>query len=324
MTHVMVTGGAGFIAYHLIQSLLDDGYEVSAFDNFNHYYDVSLKIARARKLAELGVDVATVDLKDKKQLKKFVKHHKPDMVMHLAAYAGVRHSLEEPQTYIDNNVTGTQNLIEACNAADVDEVVYASTSCTMAGNPLPWNEDEKTGYQLNPYGYTKSTNECQFMSSSIKRTVGLRFFTVYGPWGRPDMALFDFTKNIVAGNPIKLFNYGDMVRDFTYVDDIVSGIKIILNHVHKFGAHPNQDEIMSEIYNIGYGEQVQLIDFVEHIEKNLGREAIRDLVPMHPADTHQTWSDTTKLQKLGYKPTTPISVGVANFISWYKEFYNVN
>jgi UDP-glucuronate 4-epimerase len=248
-----------------------------------------------------------------------MKRHKPDIVMHLAAYAGVRHSLEEPQTYIDNNVTGTQNLIEACNAAGVDQVVYASTSCTMAGNELPWKEDEKCGYQLNPYGFTKFTNESQFMSSSITKTVGLRFFTVYGPWGRPDMALFDFTKNIVAGEPIKLFNHGDMIRDFTYVDDIVQGIKIVLEDTQK-----RNDAKYDTIFNIGYGEQVKLVDFVDHIETNLGREAIRELVPMHPADTHATWSDTTKLQALGYKPTTPIGVGVENFVSWYKDYYNVN
>ena len=324
MTHVMVTGGAGFIAYHLIHSLVEDGHEVSAFDNFNDYYDVSLKEQRAENLRELGVDVARVDLKDLDGLSKFVAHHKPDIVMHLAAYAGVRHSLEEPQTYIDNNVTGSQNLIEACNAAGVEQVVYASTSCTMAGNELPWKEDEKCGYQLNPYGFTKFSNEAQFMSSAITRTVGLRFFTVYGPWGRPDMALFDFTKNIVAGEPIKLFNNGDMIRDFTYVDDIVSGIKIVLKHVNDYGGHPNEEEKMNEIFNIGYGEQVKLVDFVDHIETNLDRTAIRELVPMHPADTQATWSDTTKLRALGYKPTTDIKTGVENFINWYKGYYDVN
>ena len=324
MTHVMVTGGAGFIAYHLIHSLVESGHEVSAFDNFNDYYDVSLKEQRTENLRELGVDVARVDLKDLDGLSKFVAHHKPDIVMHLAAYAGVRHSLDEPQTYIDNNVTGSQNLIEACNAAGVNQVVYASTSCTMAGNELPWKEDEKCGYQLNPYGFTKFSNEAQFMSSSIARTVGLRFFTVYGPWGRPDMALFDFTKNIVAGDPIKLFNYGDMIRDFTYVDDIVSGIRIVLDHVNNYGAHPNEEEKMNEIFNIGYGEQVKLVDFVDHIETNLDRTAIRELVPMHPADTQATWSDTTKLQALGYKPNTDIATGVANFINWYKGYYDVN
>ena len=317
MTHVMVTGGAGFIAYHLIHTLVESGYEVSALDNFNDYYDVSLKEHRAENLRELGVDVTRVDIRDPEAINWFVNHHKPDIVMHLAAYAGVRHSLNEPQTYIDNNITGTQNLISACEKAGVDKVVYASTSCTMAGNDLPWNESDKTGYQLNPYGYSKATNENQFMSSGIANTIGLRFFTVYGPWGRPDMALFDFTNNIVKGKPIDLFNYGDMVRDFTYVDDIVQGICIIFNEIQ-------QHEKLSEIYNIGYGEQVKLVDFVDHIEKNLDRKAERNLVPMHPADTKETWSDTTKLQKLGYKPTTSISEGVANFVNWYKKYYNVN
>ena len=318
MTHVMITGCAGFIGYHLAQSLQDDGHKVSGFDNFNHYYDVSLKNARANNLRVRSIEVSYDDLKDLTGLTEFMKRHKPDIVMHLAAYAGVRHSLEEPQTYIDNNVTGTQNLIEACNAAGVDQVVYASTSCTMAGNELPWKEDEKCGYQLNPYGFTKSTNECQFISSKILKTTGLRFFTVYGPWGRPDMALFDFTKNIVAGNEIELFNYGDMIRDFTYVDDIVNGIVIVLNQ------SLSQTEEFNEIYNIGYGEQVQLVDFVDHIETNLGRKAKRKLVPKHPADTQATWSDTTKLQKLGYKPTVSIAEGVERFVSWYKLYYGVN
>lgn len=317
MTHVMVTGGAGFIAYHLIQSLLDSGVEVSAFDNFNNYYDVSLKRDRASNLKELGVDVAEVDLKDADAVFKFVDHHKPDVVMHLGAYAGVRHSLHNPGLYIDNNISGTQNLITACERAGVDRVAYASTSCTMAGNELPWSEDEKCGYQLNAYGYSKFTNEAQMMSSQIPVTIGLRFFTVYGPWGRPDMALFDFTKNIVAGNPIQLFNNGNMIRDFTYVDDIVQGILIVIKQAI-------EKTELSEIYNIGYGEQVQLTDFVEHIENNLGREAIRELVPMHPADTQATWSDTTKLQALGYKPTTSIATGVEKFVQWYKEYYNVN
>jgi UDP-glucuronate 4-epimerase len=317
MTHVMVTGGAGFIGFHLIQSLIKDGYEVSAFDNFNHYYDPELKRDRADLLKDMGVDVTFVDLMNVIKLNDFVAHHKPDVVMHLAAYAGVRHSLKEPQKYIDNNITGTQNLINACKAAGVEKVVYASTSCTMAGNPLPWNEDEKCGHLLNPYGFSKMANENQFMCSGIASTIGLRFFTVYGPWGRPDMALFDFTKNIVAGNPIQLFNHGDMIRDFTYVADIVQGIGIIIKEAL------SRDKL-SEIYNIGYGEQVKLVDFVEHIENNLNRKAIRELVPMHPADTQATWSDTSKIQKLGYKATTPISVGVEKFIEWYKSYYNVN
>jgi UDP-glucuronate 4-epimerase len=187
----------------------------------------------------------------------------------------------------------------------------------MAGNPLPWKEDEKLGYQLNPYGYSKATNEAQFMApNGLDVAIGLRFFTVYGPWGRPDMALFSFTKNIVEGKPIQLFNYGDMVRDFTYVDDIVQGCCIVIQKA--LG-----EEQYKDVYNIGYGQQVQLVDFVNHIEENLGIKAIRELVPKHPADTHETWSDTTKLQALGYKPTTSIEVGVKNFVEWYKEYYNV-
>lgn len=318
MAKICITGGAGFIAFHLTHKLKSLGHDVCAFDNFNDYYDPSLKRDRAQILQDnLGVPVDEVDLLNRRHLGEYLKMQSPDVIMHLAAYAGVRHSLEDPDNYIQNNIVGTHNLIEAANVAGVTKIAYASTSCVMAGNPLPWKEDEKLGVAKNPYGYSKATNEAQMISSLIDSTIGLRFFTVYGPWGRPDMALFDFTKNIIAGNPIKLFNYGDMVRDFTYVEDIVHGIVIVINRL--LG---NED--INEIYNIGFGDQVQLVDFVEHIEENLGRKAIRELVEMHPADTHATWSDTTKLQALGYKPKTPIGEGVENFINWYKGYYNVN
>jgi len=318
MTKIAITGGAGFIGFHLAQSLHSNGFEVCGFDNFNDYYDPALKTARTVKLyKDFGIKIDVADLTWKPDLEDFMKEHKPDVVVHLGGYAGVRHSMTDPQLYIDNNITGTQNLISVCEDNGIENVVYASTSCTMVGNPLPWKEDEKTGYQLNPYGFSKSTNESQFMASAITNTIGLRFFTVYGPWGRPDMALFDFTKNIIDEKPIELFNYGDMIRDFTYVDDIVQGIEIVINETL------TKTDIR-EIYNIGYGDQVKLADFVEAIEYNLDRTAIKELVPMHPADSQATWSDTTKLQKLGYKPTTPMSVGVANFITWYKEFYGVN
>ena len=318
MAKIAITGMAGFIGFHLAQKLHSEGHQVIGFDNYNDYYNPELKRDRQRTLVErTGIVVEQGDLRDAKFVNDWIRFKRPDIVMHLAAYAGVRHSMDKPGEYVENNIVGTHNLIEACTEHEVGKVVYASTSCVMAGNPLPWNESEKLGYQKNPYGYSKATNEAQFIASKIPATIGLRFFTVYGPWGRPDMALFDFSNNIVDGKPIKLFNRGDMVRDFTYVDDIVQGINIVINEISEW-------DILDDVYNIGYGEQVQLVDFVEHIEKNLGREAIRELVPMHPADTHQTWSDTTKLQALGYKPTTNIKEGVAKFIEWYKEYYNVN
>lgn len=320
MPKILITGGAGFIAFHLSQCMHRNGYEVVGLDNFNDYYDPKLKHARAKILKDdFGINVENVDLKSADDLTECLARNKPDLVVHLGAYAGVRHSLEHPEEYVTNNIVGTHNLIQAMKNAEVENVLYASTSCVMAGNPLPWNEHEKTGYQLNPYGYSKYTNESQFMASDFTNAIGLRFFTVYGPWGRPDMALFDFTNNIVKGNPIKLFNFGNMIRDFTYVDDIVQGIEILVNRCFN-DAVPGE----KEIYNIGNGRQVQLMDFVNEIEKNLEREAIKEFVPKHPADTQATWSDTTKLEQLGYKPTTPIEEGVAKFIEWYKSYYGVN
>ena len=314
---ICITGGAGFIGFHLAQKLQKEGHKVFGFDNFNSYYDVDLKRKRAEILESLGIHIEPLDLRVRSKLIEYLDLIRPDVVMHLAAMAGVRHSMDDPTAYVDNNIVGTHNLIEACDLVGIEKVVYASTSCVMAGNPLPWNEEEKLGVAKNPYGYSKATNEAQFISSKIDSTIGLRFFTVYGPWGRPDMALFDFTKSIIEEKPIKLFNDGDMVRDFTYVDDIVQGIKIVIDRI-------NENSDINEIYNIGYGQQVQLMEFVNHIEQNLGREAIKEYVPMHPADTHKTWSDTSKLRKLGYSPKTPIGRGVYQFVQWYKDYYHVN
>ena len=317
MAKILITGGAGFIAYHLAQKLQAEGHRVCGFDNYNDYYDVDLKYARGRSLATRGIEVIKGDLVNLIDVEFAVTTFAPDVVIHLGAYAGVRHSLDHPKLYVDNNINGTHNLIEVCEKRGVNKIIYASTSCVMAGNELPWNESEKLGYQLNAYGYSKATNEAQFMASKIPVTIGLRFFTVYGPWGRPDMALFTFTKSIIDGTPIKLFNYGDMIRDFTYVDDIVQGVNIVINRAN------NTTQNLKEVYNIGNGEQVQLLDFVSEIEKNVGKEAIRELVEKHPADTQATWSDTTKLQALGYKPTTSVKVGVAKFVEWYKSYYNI-
>lgn len=315
---ILITGMAGFIGFHVAKLLSSQGYEVYGFDNYNDYYEVSLKEARTNELSKLGIDVIKCDLRNFDAVKSVISDVKPDLVIHLAAYAGVRHSLDNPREYLENNILGTQNLIEACELNDVKNAIYASTSCVMVGNDLPWKEDAPTWHQMNPYGFTKMTNESQFKTSKIERNIGLRFFTVYGPWGRPDMALFSFSRAILKGETIGLFNYGDMKRDFTFIDDIVQGINIVVNRILSV------DTSLSEIYNIGYGQQVELINFVKEIEVNFNRTANIEYLPLHPADSKETWSDTTKLQALGYKPTTSIKDGVKKFADWYKEFYGVN
>lgn len=315
---VLITGIAGFIGYHLARSLSNQNIEVIGFDNFNDYYDIDLKKQRAKILRQNDIDVRSADLRNMDSLYQIFDYDEYDVVIHLAASVGVRHSYNNAIEYIENNIVGTQNLISICDDNNIDKIIYASTSCVMAGNPLPWKEDVPTGHQLNPYGYTKRTNECQFMTSSIIRTIGLRFFTVYGPYGRPDMALFQFADAAVKGKPINVFNHGDMKRDFTYIDDIVTGINIILNRI------TTTTEPKHEIFNIGRGEQVNLMDFISEIEKNFDRTIEKNMLPRHPADTLETWSDTTKLQALGWKPTTSIPEGVAKFAEWYKHYYGIN
>ena len=319
MKTIFITGIAGMIGFHSARKFKTLGWEVIGCDNFNDYYDIDLKKERARLLKEENIKVINSDIRDTANFYDVLENS--DVMLHLAAYANPRHAMEEPQLYIDTNITGTQRLVEVAEKLNLP-VVYASSSCVMHGQPLPWNELDVPGHQNNPYGWSKRVNECQFMHSKIDRTIGLRFFTVYGPYGRPDMALFKFTDAIVNETPLTLYNYGDMKRDFTYVDDIVQGIVIVTDVIFKPSG--TSDGVRHEIYNIGYGEQVQLMDFVEEIEKNLDRKGTYDKVPAHPADMPATWSDTSKLQALGYKPTTPISEGVTKFIEWYKEYYNVN
>ena len=312
-----ITGINGFIGFTLAKKLAELGHEVTGIDNMNHYYDVSLKIARNRILVkEHGIRSNYGSLLSNGDLNHTLSKEKPDVVIHLAAYAGIRNSIENPNQYINNNVTGTQNLINACEKYGIENVLYASTSSVMADNKIwPWNEQERLGEMLSPYAYTKQSNEHQFKISKIKNTMGLRFFTVYGPWGRPDMALFTFANKIVAGEPIDVYNYGNMKRDFTYVDDIVQGIFGLLDQI------PEGDEI----FNIGYGKQVGLMEFITEIEKNLGRTAEKNMLPMHPADSKETWSDTSKLYNLtGYNPKTSGVDGVKEFIDWYKSYYKIN
>ena len=311
MSKIVITGIAGFIGFHTALKFAKQGWEVVGFDNFNEViYKKNLKIDRAKHLNEHGIAVDYIDLKKSSDVTKYIKEHKPDLVVHLAAHAGVRTSMSNGKEYINNNIVGTQNLIDALEKYKIENVIYASTSCTMEGNPLPWSPNEKLGPQLNPYGYSKQTNENQFQISSITNAVCLRFFTVYGPWGRPDMALFNFTKSILNNKPINVFNNGDMKRDFTYVEDVVQGIEIISKNMTK-----------RDTYCLGYGKQVDLMDFIKHIEINVGKEAQKIMAPRHPADALETWSDTTKIQKLGYNPSTPISEGVKKFVEWYKNYY---
>ena len=310
---ILITGAAGFIGSHLADNLLDDGFDVVGLDNYNDYYDPALKRDR---VAYFGHQVYKADLKEFDEVDRAFNKLMPDVVIHLAARAGVRDSVGNEQLYHQDNIIATQNLIQVCKMYKVKKVLYASTSSVYGGTPIPptgWTEDEVTGHQLNPYAYTKYCNECQFKISGLNN-VGLRFFTVYGPWGRPDMALYQFADSIVAGESIEAYNYGEMKRDFTYVGDIIEGIKLAL-----FADLPS-----GEIFNIGRGKQVELMHFIDCISKELGRDVDVVLAPRHPADTLETWSDTAKLRELGYKPKVNIEVGVAAFIRWYKDYYGVN
>jgi len=312
MNRVLVTGAAGFIGSQLCDRLQKRGLSVKGIDNFNdHLYTPRLKRDR---MVHFGLDIWGCDMRDEIKLEALLGDFRPDVIVHLGAMAGVRDSLGKEKSYHQNNIDATQNLIDICKRHLPDtRIVYASTSCVYAGSPVPWVEGKETGKQLNAYGYTKWANECQMQSSGLN-TVGLRFFTVYGPWGRPDMALFDFTKNILDGKEITVYNYGDMKRDFTYVDDILDGIEVVLD---------NTDIESGEIFNIGRGEQVALMDFINEIEKNTGKEAIKNLAPKHPADTLETWSNTSKLQALGYEPKVSIAEGVERFYEWYKEYNGI-
>jgi len=310
MEKYLVTGAAGFIGSQLLNRLKTRSAIARGIDNYNdHLYSPQLKSDRAH---HFDIDVRNIDLRNERELEKVIVAYRPTTIIHLAAHAGVRDSFGKEKQYHSNNIDATQNLIDLCKKHIPNvRIIYASTSCVYAGSELPWTEGKETGKQLNPYGWTKWVNECQFQSSGL-HNIGLRFFTVYGPWGRPDMALFDFTKKILVEEEITVYNYGNMKRDFTYVEDILDGIECVIDNEVESG----------EIFNIGRGQPVQLMDFIEEIEKNTGKKAIKNLVPKHPADTLETWSNTSKLESLGYCPDTDISVGIKNFYEWYMEYHN--
>lgn len=329
----VVTGTAGFIGNHVALRLLDEGHEVIGIDNFNPYYEVSLKEARNNRVKNHpNFTLYREGIENLERIKEIFKEYRPDKVIHLAAQAGVRYSLVDPEAYTRTNITGTLSILEACRAYPVQHLVYASTSSVYGANmKLPFKESVGVDHPLTLYAATKRGNELMAHSYSYLfkiPTSGLRFFTVYGPWGRPDMALFLFTKNILEGKPIDIFNNGDMERDFTYVDDIVLGILNISNtnpmELNPNKLHqPDQSTVAPyQIYNIGNNKRVQLMHYVKVIEDVLGIESKKKFLPMQNGDVQRTFASVDKLKKnAGYKPSTSVEVGVRNFVEWYKSYY---
>jgi len=335
---ILVTGAAGFIGFYLSRTLAESGYDVIGLDNINEYYDPKLKFDR---LKELGfseecskkynkkcfsdrfknLEFIRLNLEDREQLQAiFQEEEDISIVCNLAAQAGVRYSIENPQAYIDSNLVGFANLLECCRHNDIKHLVYASSSSVYGQNDkIPFAEEDNVDHPISLYAATKKSNELMAYTYSHLygfKTTGLRFFTVYGPWGRPDMAMFLFTDAIIKGDPIKVFNQGNLERDFTYIDDIVAGIQKVI------GGNGAASKI-STIYNIGNSKPVKLMDFIDEIEKNLGIEAKKNFMEMQPGDVQRTWANVDALKKdFDYNPSTPITAGVSNFITWYKSYYN--
>ncbi|WP_044038665.1 NAD-dependent epimerase/dehydratase family protein [Octadecabacter arcticus] len=334
MPKVLVTGSAGFIGYHLCKHLLAEGFDVIGLDAMTDYYDVRLKERRLANLLQSGSFRAVNDrLEADGVLMDLVAAEKPDFIVHLAGQAGVRYSIDEPRSYIDANIIGTFNLLEAVRATPVKHLLLASTSSAYGANTqMPYAETDKADTQMSFYAATKKSNEVMAHSYAhlydIPTTM-FRFFTVYGPWGRPDMALFKFTKAILNGDPIDVYNHGDMSRDFTYVTDLVRGIHLLLDAVpERLDDVPIGDSLSPvaphRIVNIGNGEPVQLMDFIDAIEEALGQPATKNFMDMQPGDVPATWADCALLQKLtGYTPKTDVVTGVKAFVDWYRDYYDV-
>jgi UDP-glucuronate 4-epimerase len=331
---VLVTGVAGFIGFHLTQKLCKAGYQVVGIDNINDYYDPQLKENRLGIISKLeGFSFHKIDLQDKERMDRLFAEEKFNFVVNLAAQAGVRYSLVNPYAYVDANVTGFLNILEACRHYPVEHLVYASSSSVYGANTsMPFSTHHNVDHPVSLYAATKKSNELMAHTYSHLYsipTTGLRFFTVYGPYGRPDMALFLFTKAILEGKPIDVFNNGQMMRDFTYVDDIVEGISKLLPHV----AAPNPEWLGTapdaatsfapyRIYNIGNNNPVKLLDFIETIEKALGVEAKKNFLPLQDGDVPATFADVEDLiQDVGFKPATPLREGIQKFVDWYREYY---
>lgn len=334
MGTILVTGAAGFIGYHVSRSLLARGENVLGIDNVNDYYDVRLKEARLSQLAPAPrFRFARLDVADRNGLAEFFAREQPRRVVHLAAQAGVRYSRTNPQAYIDSNLAGFGNILEGCRHGGVEHLVFASSSSVYGANTqMPFSVHQNVDHPVSLYAATKKANELMAHSYAHLYDLpctGLRFFTVYGPWGRPDMALFLFTRAILEGRPIDVFNHGRMQRDFTYIDDIVQGVVRTLDRVAApnpswNGDHPDPATSRApyRIYNIGNNRPVELLYLIETLEKALGKPAIRNLVPMQPGDVPATYADVDDLARdVGFRPSTPIEAGVQKFVEWYRGYY---
>jgi UDP-glucuronate 4-epimerase len=334
---ILVTGAAGFIGYYTSKQLLDRGDTVVGIDNFNDYYDVSLKEARASILDDYdNFKMARINLQDRDAVEKLFAEENFEKVVHLAAQAGVRYSIENPHSYIESNIVGTLHILEGCRHHKVAHLVYASSSSVYGANTtMPFSIHQNVDHPLALYGATKKANELMAHTYSNLYelpTTGLRFFTVYGPFGRPDMALFMFTRNIIAGEPIDVFNYGKHRRDFTYVEDIVEGVIRTMDHT----AEPNPDwdsanpdpgtsRAPYRIYNIGNQQPVELMHYIKVLEDCLGKKAEKNMLPLQPGDVPDTFADTKALvDDVGYQPATTVEVGVKNFVDWYVDYYKVD
>ena len=336
---ILVTGAAGFIGYHLCQALINLGHNVVGLDNINNYYSVDLKYDRLNQLGIIKdeskiyhqiskskiygekMQFIRINLEDRKLLPKLFKDFHFDIVCNLAAQPGVRYSLQNPEIYIDSNINGFLNILECCRNNKIRRLVYASSSSVYGNSEdVPFKEDTNVDRPISLYAATKKSNELLAHTYSHLfqiETIGLRFFTVYGPWGRPDMAIFLFPNAITKNEPIKVFNHGKLSRDFTYIDDVIGGlVKTII--------YDSRDLSIYKLYNIGNNKPVKLMNFISSIEKNLGKKAVKKMLPMQPGDVNQTWADVSKLQSdYDYEPTTSVDVGVSTFMEWYKSYYNL-
>ncbi|MFU0507854.1 NAD-dependent epimerase [Pseudaminobacter sp. NGMCC 1.201702] len=334
---VLVTGAAGFIGSHTSKALLERGDEVIGIDNLNDYYDVNLKHARLRRLESIrNFRFEKCDLQDRASIERIFAEHKPARVVNLAAQAGVRYAFENPHSYIDSNIVGFLHILEGCRHNGVEHLVYASSSSVYgASTRMPFSVHDNVDHPISLYAASKKANELMAHSYSHLYKLpatGLRFFTVYGPWGRPDMSLFLFTRKILAGESIDVFNFGQHSRDFTFIDDIVEGIIRTLDNIASPNAEwngeqpdPGTSSAPYRLYNIGNNQPVELMYFIECIEKAVGKAAIKNMLPLQPGDVPRTYADVDALvTDVGFQPRTPIEVGIRRFVDWYKDFYKVS